>query len=192
VSGVLRAWPIAINSVVAAFVLVGAVVAPLLAATGLTSAATAVYELYHLTCHQWAFRSFFLFGSQAVYARDVLEEAGFDPFTLVGQAGVGWKMGFCERDLAIYVGVLVFGMWYMRIRSVKPLGFLTYGLLCLPMAVDGFTQLYGLRESTWELRVVTGLLFGAASAWFVYPRFDTAVGHEYAADKAWAPLPPRG
>src|ERR1700682_2051648 len=50
------------------------------------------------------------------------------------------------------------------------------------MAIDGFTQLFGWRESTWELRVVTGLLFGLASGWLVLPRLDAAFGQQLRSD----------
>ena len=40
------------------------------------------------------------------------------------------------------------------------------------MAIDGFTQLFGWRESTPELRTLTGALFGLASVWLIYPRID--------------------
>jgi uncharacterized membrane protein len=65
------------------------------------------------------------------------------------------------------------------------------------MALDGFTQLFGWRESTWELRVITGLLFGFASGWLVYPRFDLAMGlsvatARYAREHTCAALSPRG
>ena len=104
-----------------------------------------------------------------------------DPFGFVGNPTLGWKMAFCERDLAIYVGLLVVGLLYARNRDLKPSGFGLYGALILPMAVDGFTQLFGWRESTWELRVVTGLLFGLASAWLVLPRLDASFGLQPAA-----------
>jgi hypothetical protein len=54
-------------------------------------------------------------------------------------------------------------------RRVGPLPIRWYVLLCVPMAIDGTTQLFGWRESTWELRVITGFLFGLASAWLVFP-----------------------
>jgi uncharacterized membrane protein len=87
-------------------------------------------------------------------------------------------MAFCERDLAIYLGLLLVGLVYVRRRGLRPMGFVAYGVVILPMAVDGFTQLFGWRESTWQLRVVTGLLFGLASAWLVLPRLDSAFGIE--------------
>jgi uncharacterized membrane protein len=40
------------------------------------------------------------------------------------------------------------------------------------MALDGFTQLFCYRESNWELRLLTGALFGLASAWLAYPRLE--------------------
>ncbi len=48
-------------------------------------------------------------------------------------------------------------------------------LLVLPMAIDGFTQLFGLRESTPGLRFITGALMGAATVWFAYPYVEEAM-----------------
>ena len=173
-----RHWLLALNAALGAF-LGGALAAPICAALGWSSAAAALYAMYHYTCHQWAFRSFFLFGSQpvAVYDQQQLAALGTDPFTYVGNAALGWKMAFCERDLAIYVGLLLVGLLYARPGArFRPLGMGWYVLLILPMAVDGFTQLFGWRESTWQLRVVTGLLFGLASAWLVLPWLDASFG----------------
>jgi|SRR5579859_2558105 len=172
---VVRHWPAALNVTLGAF-LAGALGAPVLAALGWGAAAEALYAAYHLTCHQWAFRSFFLFGQRGVYSQQQLADMGFNPFGFVGGDGLGWKMAFCERDLAIYIGLLVVGLVYARRRDLRPSGFTVYGVLILPMAVDGFTQLFGWRESTWELRTATGLLFGLASAWLVLPRLDAAFG----------------
>ena len=41
--------------------------------------------------------------------------------------------------------------------------------MILPMAWDGITQMFGLRESTWVLRAITGTLFGLGNIWFVLP-----------------------
>jgi uncharacterized membrane protein len=48
--------------------------------------------------------------------------------------------------------------------------------LALPMALDGGTQLLGLRESTWELRVVTGAMFSVGVALFALPHLDRGFG----------------
>jgi uncharacterized membrane protein len=192
----LHHWLAVTNAAIGVFI-GGALVAPLLGLLGWTAAAQAIYSVYHLTCHQWAFRSFFLFGAQPIYAREELAALGRDPFSFVGDASLGWKMAFCERDLAIYVGILAVGAIFARRRDLPALGFVAYGLLALPMAIDGFTQLFGWRESTWELRVATGLLFGLASAWLLYPRFDEAMGTprqatRYAPEHTCAAASPRG
>jgi len=42
----------------------------------------------------------------------------------------------------------------------------------VPIAVDGITQAIGIRESTWEIRLVTGTLFGVATVWLAYPHLE--------------------
>jgi uncharacterized membrane protein len=175
-TGISRHWLAVVNLLVALGI-VGALAAPLLQASGATSLASAVYGFYHGLCHQWAFRSFFLFGPSVVYGREQLDTLGVDPFAFVGTPDLGWKMGFCERDLAIFAGLLLFGLLYAgrwRRAGLRPSGYVLYALLAVPMALDGFTQLFGWRESTWELRVLTGLLFGVASAWLLFPRFEVS------------------
>jgi hypothetical protein len=43
------------------------------------------------------------------------------------------------------------------------------------MAIDGTTQLIGLRESDWLWRSITGALFGVGSVWLVYPYVEAAM-----------------
>jgi uncharacterized membrane protein len=54
-------------------------------------------------------------------------------------------------------------------------------IFLIPIGVDGLTQLVGLRESNWELRTLTGALFGAAAVWFAYPYVDDAMQEVLAA-----------
>jgi len=136
---------------------------------------------------------FFVFGDAAVYSAEELTELGFEPFTFLGGDAAGWKMAICERDLAIYGALFIAGLVFARRRAIKPLGFVAYAVLILPMAIDGFTQTFGWRESTWELRVITGALFGAASAWLLLPRFAAMAARErYAPDAACTPQPSHG
>jgi uncharacterized membrane protein len=183
-----RHWLAALNAALGVF-LAGGFAAPILAAAGWRPLAEPLYAAYHATCHQWAFRSFFLFGPRplAVYDQQQLRDLGLDPFTFSGSADFGWKMAFCERDLAIYAALLLVGVLFARRRQLAPLGFAPYAVLILPMALDGFTQLFGWRESTWELRLGTGLLFGLASAWLVLPRLDATFGLE-PAPRQYAPV----
>jgi uncharacterized membrane protein len=182
----MRHWLLALNLGLGLF-LAGGLAAPVLAAGGAQPLADALYAAYHFTCHQWAFRSFFLFGPQPIYGQAELAAQNIDPFRFTGDAALGWKMAFCERDLAIYAGLLAIGLLYARRRQLEPCGFGLYTLLIVPMALDGFTQLFGWRESTWELRILTGLLFGLASAWLVLPRLDSAFGLSPAPSRAAYP-----
>ncbi len=58
-------------------------------------------------------------------------------------------------------------------RRLRPLTWRLYLLLILPMAVDGFTQAFGWRESNWELRTITGGLFAVATVLAVFPRVES-------------------
>jgi uncharacterized membrane protein len=167
-------WLAAVNLAVAVFVGLP-FLAPLLLAAGYDGPANAIYAAYQVVCHQWAFRSFFLLGPAWTYGPDVLTgQVGSQAmYGFLGSDALGYKMAFCERDTAIYLAVLLGGLAYGRLRDRLPgLGLAAYGLLILPMALDGFTQLFGWRESTPELRVLTGALFGLASVWLIYPRID--------------------
>ena len=172
--GVRRHWLHVVNAAVAVFVGLP-FLAPVLLALGLDAPATAIYAAYQLVCHQWAFRSYFLFGAQPEYGPAVLGSlVGQDAmYGFVGSPELGYKVAFCERDVAIYLAVLVAGIAYGRLRERLPgLSLAGYALLILPMALDGFTQVFGWRESTVELRTITGALFGLASVWLIYPRVD--------------------
>src|SRR5439155_18617209 len=92
-------------------------------------------------------------------------------YSFVGDAQMGWKMALCERCLAIFTGLLAFGVTYGAAkRRLRPARVAAFSLLIAPLAVDGLTQFAGLRDSRWDLRVCTGLVFGAAAGWFLYPR----------------------
>ena len=172
--GVARHWLALVNAGVGLFLGLP-LLAPLLMAAGLTTPAGWIYAAYHLVCHQWAFRSFFLFGQHAVYPFDTLRALVGEQqaYSLVGSSQLGYKVAFCERDVAIYAAILLAGLAFTRVRGrLQPPPLLLFAILLLPISVDGFTQLFGLRESTWELRVATGALFGVAAVWLIYPQLE--------------------
>lgn len=75
----------------------------------------------------------------------------------------GAPMPICARCAAIYVGILLglalFPMMsWLRERVMRVVAFVAL----VPLAVDGLTQLAGLRESTNPLRMATGLIVGLA------------------------------
>jgi uncharacterized membrane protein len=184
-----------------------AMLAPILMKAGATVPATVLYTIYKPLCHQFGFRSFFLFGEQTYYP---LKEAGisnvltFDKVTgfqdlrnpaspsrlqarqFTGNDQVGYKMALCERDIAIYSAIFLFGILYaVTNRRIKPLHWIWWVLIGLgPIGLDGFSQLFSqmdwsflaailpYRESTPFLRLFTGGLFGMATAWFAYPYME--------------------
>ena len=115
-----------------------------------------------MACHQWPGRSYFLFGPRLVYGMDELQATGVGMARdFVGDAAMGFKLAYGERDLAIYTSVLLAGLLYALLRRrARPLLWPVFAVCLTPIAVDGFTQLFGLRESVWELRTLTGALTG--------------------------------
>jgi uncharacterized membrane protein len=203
------------------------VLAPVLMSQGFTGPARVIYTVYSPMCHQMASRSFFLLGEQYAYPRELAgtslrpieafideipEFDGVSPenwvdFTVaarefVGNEQLGFKMGLCERDIAIYAFVLVGGLVFGLLRrrfEIKPLSLVAFIIVGMgPIGLDGFSQLFGywatpldgsaatgimaavgdifsLRESTPFLRTGTGALFGFMLAWLAYPHVDAGM-----------------
>ena len=181
------------NTFIAVYVLLP-FLAPVLMKVGATTPAGWIYKAYSVVCHELAFRSWFLFGEQASYPRAAAqvegilsysEATGLDENDLwaardyQGNEAIGYKVALCERDIAIYVGILLFGVGYaVTGRKLKPVHWILWILLGLvPIGLDGLSQLASqppmnllpYRESTPVLRSITGFLFGFVTAWFGYP-----------------------
>jgi uncharacterized membrane protein len=152
--------------------------APVLAQHGRMDLAAVIYDAFQLTCHEWPFRTYFLFGPQATYTAAELQSYGVQAVhSFRGSSEIGYKVALCSRNVAIYGGAVAAGLAYAGARSrLAPLSFGGYCGLIAPLALDGLSQLAGWRESTWELRTVTGGLFGVASVWLLYPRVDVVLG----------------
>jgi uncharacterized membrane protein len=130
--------------------LVGTAIAvPFLSYLGLDAIAKPIFFTLHLVCAQIPSHSFYIFGHQ---------------------------LGLCARNFSIYtsmfLGCLVFVLSKKRIPGIPWWAWL---LMMLPMAWDGLTQMFGLRESDWILRVITGTLFGLGNVWFVLPLMQKAL-----------------
>lgn len=87
----------------------------------------------------------------------------------------GEALPVCARDTGIYAGVFITGLYlYIRGRfdSDKPPRLFTAIVLCLlmlPMMADGVSSYLGFRNTTNEIRLATGLLFGIALPVFLIP-----------------------
>src|SRR4030043_2382189 len=133
-------------------------IAPVLMKVGADKPAGLIYRAYGYVCHQFAFRSWFLFGEQMAYPRsearvtslisyqqatglvgtDILSARAF-----VGNDQLGYKVALCERDIAIYAGILLFGILFAvlrkKIKSIHWLAWIFIGIV--PIGLDGFSQM---------------------------------------------------
>lgn len=165
-----RHWLAVFNVII--FIYVGLpILAPVLMNAGAEGPARAIYTVYKPMCHQMTQRSFFLFGEQAAYPREIAGtdlqpiEAYIDDIPefqdvsagdwpaffaaarrFVGNEQMGYKMALCERDIGIYgfilVGGLIFGLVRYRVK-VRPLPLILFIIIGLgPIALDGFSQLF--------------------------------------------------
>lgn len=180
--------------------------APVFMRYNLPGPARLIYRSYSLVCHQLSFRSWFMFGEQPVYPR---ARAGVEGYATYGQATglseantnsdlltarsftgderVGYKVAFCQRDVAIYGAILLFGLLFaLTGRKLRALPWYLWILIGMgPIGLDGFSQLLSqppfslgllpLRESTPLLRTLTGSLFGFTTAWFGFPEIEAAM-----------------
>jgi uncharacterized membrane protein len=186
------------------------ILAPVLMKAGATAPANLIYTVYKPLCHQFGFRSFFLFGEQPYYPlkeagipgvitfetatglqdlRNPLSFSRYEARQFIGNEVMGYKMALCERDMAIYAAIFLFGILYaLTGRRLKPLHWTLWILIGIaPVGLDGFSQLFSQMEWTWLmrllpyrestpfLRVLTGGLFGFATAWFAYPSIEESM-----------------
>jgi uncharacterized membrane protein len=180
--------------------------APILMKAGATFPARLIYTAYSPLCHQLGFRSFYLFGEQAYYPRAAAGLPGVITFgkatgidesnagllaarSFVGTEQLGYKIALCQRDVAIYGAIILFGFLFaLTGRRIPPLHWALWLILAIgPIGLDGFSQLFSqlglsflaallpFRESTPLLRTLTGGLFGFGTAWFGLPYVEESM-----------------
>lgn len=200
--------------------------APTLMRLGVTGPAGVIYTLYSPFCHQFAFRSFFLYGDQQTYPRAIVggEQTAFEAYAINspafresfsyysgipandileadlapfspalqfaardfrGDEMMGYKTTLCERDITIYLALLTGALIFSRVRMrLRPIPLWLYVILGLmPIGIDGLSQMLGYppfslwppRETLPAFRVITGALFGLASAWLAFPYMEISM-----------------
>jgi len=120
--------------------------APFLAHAGDRADASRNYALFTQFCHQIRQRSLSLYGE---------------------------PLAVCARCFGIYAGLLVGTIVYPLLwkGGKTPPGWLLMAATT-PAAVDGFTQLLLMRESSNSLRLASGLIFGFAIPYYIIPTMD--------------------
>jgi len=150
----LDQWANMITTVLGLLVLI-AISIPFLSYFGLDSIAKPLFYALHYVCAQVPSHSFYIFGHQ---------------------------LGLCARNFSIYtsmfLGSLIFVLTKKRLPGIP---WWLWVLMCLPIALDGFTQMFGLRESDWVLRVITGTIFGLGNVWFALPMMQKTILEDTAA-----------
>ena len=143
--------------------------APILMKAGATTPANTIYKIYSPLCHQFGFRSFFLFGEQPYYP---LTETGIagegtdlidfetatgitnlgDPMSptrwearrYTGNEKIGYKVALCERDMAIYGAMLFFALLFWATgHRIPPLH---WSIWLGFIGLDGFSQIISQFE----------------------------------------------
>jgi uncharacterized membrane protein len=174
--------------------------APMLVKNGINFPATVIYRVYGTMCHQLAFRSWFIFGEQAFYPRElagisnvltyeVLQDSQdidlIAARNFVGNEMLGYKVALCQRDIAIYAAIPLFGLVFLAFRrKFPPIPWYLWVVVGLgPIGLDGVSQLTSfsaglpgwlpIRESTPLLRTITGGLFGWMTAWYIMPMLES-------------------
>ncbi len=174
-NGLGRHWLAAANTLLGLFVALPWL-APICARLGWWALADPIYTAYMLFCHQLPERAAFIFGYQVAY---------------------------CWRNSAIYTTIFIGALIYAQARQagadgrlgwlLRPMAWPVFALLLVPLGLDGFSHLLGLRETNawfntltggqfsafslgdavgtlnWWLRIISGTLFGYAVVRLLYP-----------------------
>ncbi len=207
------------------------IAAPVLMEVGATGPAETIYGMYGFACHQFAFRSAFLFGEQPFYPRESVQsnytsfeerapqsqafreaysrqsgipldeltterlqndlqvwttDLQFAARSFYGDEQMGYKIALCQRDIAIYLTMVIFGTVYgvFLKRRLRPVPLWLYVWLGLgPIGLDGFSQLLGyppfelwdVRETTPFFRILTGTMFGFMNVWLAFPYLNASM-----------------
>jgi len=180
------------------------ILAPVLMNAGATGPANVIYTVYKPLCHEFGFRSFYLFGEQAYYPleeahmqgvitfneatgiQDTHNPAGYGRYEarqFTGNETMGYKMALCERDMGIYSAIFLFGIIFaVTGRKIKPLHWMLWILIGLgPIGLDGFSQLFSQMEWSW----LSGILPYRESI----PLFRVSTGVLFGFMTAWFAYP---
>jgi uncharacterized membrane protein len=139
----LAFWLIGVLVAMIFFTLIFA--APLAAGSDHNAVAFALYHAFGVLCHQLPERSLFIDGH---------------------------KLGVCSRCTGLYGGFALTLLLYPLIRSLRNPDFPARKwlfLAALPLAVDFGLTFLGLWENTRTSRLLTGILFGSVSVFYVMP-----------------------
>lgn len=198
--------------IIIVFYLAGSFIPPVAYKNGNPELAERVHSVYRFFCHQRVERSPFLLGEKeeiAFYSVPYLqsEEAipYYNPYVpdrfstslfgykYYGNPEVGYKTALCIRDIALYVGMITGGGYYLvRYRKNRPVKKFNWKLsvaLMIPMVLDVLVQMVAEIFSLGFItdsyvddipkRVITGILFGVGFALLIFPNLKESIEQDY-------------
>lgn len=155
------------------------------AAQGDLALAEPIHIAFSFTCHQLDHRSLCYYpnGDYIIASCDPQDEADFAHRDIVIESptfGTGYKLAVCSRDVGIYFAMLIGGIiWGIlnrtKLSAEKWMTPLWLILAIIPIALDGGTQFLGFRESTNELRVITGAIVGIVVPFYLIPLMNQII-----------------
>jgi uncharacterized membrane protein len=149
VSNILLDYWATIITLMLGILVFAALSVPFLSYFGLDGISKQIFFSLHLVCAQIPSHSFYIFGHQ---------------------------LGMCARNFSIYASMFIGSLIFVLSKKRFPgIPWWIWVLMILPLALDGTTQMFGWRESTWELRVLTGTLFGLGNVWFALPLIQKTI-----------------
>jgi len=119
--------------------------APLAAATEHSTLAQTIYRAFGTLCHQLPERSFFI---------------------------AGHKLAVCARCTGLYAGFGLVLMFYPLLRPLRSVSLPDPKWLfaaALPLFIDFAVTFFGMLENTHTSRLLTGLLLGGVTVFYVMP-----------------------
>ncbi len=153
--------------------------APVFMAIGWTYPGRAIYFIYNFFCHQLPERSWFLFGEKFSYTQVEIAAVWGRPLEsisnelvrrhFIGEVGMGWKVAWSDRMVAMYTSIFIFGLLYAFIRQrgirFKGISIWMFFLFIVPLGLDGTTHLINdalrlqFRQTNEWAVILTGGIF---------------------------------
>ncbi|MFA6489073.1 MAG: DUF2085 domain-containing protein [Candidatus Micrarchaeia archaeon] len=140
-----------------------------------------LYTAFAPTCHQLTSRSLCLFKSNdgKLSIADCMESDSFSSThatTITRGAETGYKFPVCARDMGIYLAMFLGLLILPFVQKIEGEGWPNKWIIAtaaVPIALDGGTQLIGLRESSNLLREITGAIVGVVLPFYIVPMLNS-------------------